>query len=215
VRKSGSAVYLKDNADFALGIVTGNNKDYISDIKTSENEMILKGADISKYHINPTTNYITFKPESFQQIAPTEMYRAPEKLLYRFISNQLVFAYDDKQTLSLNSCNIVIPKLDGIKLKYILAILNSRVAQFIYKREFNSVKVLRSHIECIPIPAVDEQTQDKIISLTNQLIDGLDGELLFTKYDELDTIICELYKLTNEEQKIIKQAVDTDNKFLE
>ena len=126
-----------------------------------------------------------------------------------------VTLYDDKQTLSLNSCNIVIPKLDGIKLKYILAILNSRVAQFIYKREFNSVKVLRSHIECIPIPAVDEQTQDKIISLTNQLIDGLDGELLFTKYDELDTIICELYKLTNEEQKIIKQAVDTDNKFLE
>lgn len=40
--------------------------------------MVLKGADIRKYHINPSANYIMFKPESFQQIAPIEMYRARE-----------------------------------------------------------------------------------------------------------------------------------------
>ena len=81
-----NASSLLGNADFALGIVTGNNKKYISNVKTSENEMVLKGADILKYHINTTTNYITFEPESFQQVAPTEIYRAQEKLLYRFIS---------------------------------------------------------------------------------------------------------------------------------
>ena len=41
-------------------------------------------------------------------------------------------------------------------MNYVLAILNSRIAQFIYKREFHSVKVLRSHIENIPIPLVDD-----------------------------------------------------------
>lgn len=115
IRSMPNSAYLLDNADFALGIVTGNNKEYISDIKNENNEMILKGADICKYHITRTNNYIVFKPENFQQAAPTEMYRSPEKLLYRFISSQLVFAYDDKQTLSLNSCNIVIPRLPGIK----------------------------------------------------------------------------------------------------
>lgn len=215
VRNTDSVCYLKDNADFALGIVTGNNNKYISELKTKENEMILKGADISKYHINPTTNYIVFQPENFQQTAPVEMYRAPEKLLYRFISNQLVFAYDNLQTLSLNSCNIVIPKLPGLEMKYVLAILNSRVAQFIYKKDFNSVKVLRSHIESIPIPAADTMKQDKIISVTNQLIAGLKGSQLYTKYEELDTLICELFQLTYAEQKIIKQIVDSDNKFLD
>lgn len=214
IRNISNASYLLGNADFALGIVTGNNKEYISDEKTSENEMILKGADISKYHINPTTNYIIFKPESFQQIAPTEMYRAQEKLLYRFISSQLVFAYDDKQTLSLNSCNIVIPKISGVKMKYVLAILNSRIAQFIYKREFNSVKVLRTHIENIPIPLVDETTQNKIITVTDKLIAGLELKEAEKVYDELDTLIAEVFNLNSSEIEIIKKAVDGENKFL-
>lgn len=206
--------YLLGNADFALGIVTGNNKEYISDTKTDNNEMVLKGADICKYHINPTNNYIVFKPESFQQIAPTEMYRAEEKLLYRFICNQLVFAYDDKQTLSLNSCNIVIPKIEGIKIKYILAILNSRVAQFIYKKQFNSVKVLRSHIENIPIPFVSERKQDEIIAMTEKLIDGCDLEEATAKYELLDDKVSELYGLDNTEKGVISEAVDGENKFL-
>lgn len=214
IRNIPNASYLLGNADFALGIVTGNNKDYISDKKTELNEMVLKGADIRKYHINPTNNYIIFKPESFQQIAPTDMYRAQEKLLYRFISSQLVFAYDDKQTLSLNSCNIVIPKIPDIKMKYVLAILNSRIAQFIYKREFNSVKVLRSHIESIPIPKVSEAKQDEIISLTDKLISGLDIVEAEKTYDELDVLISMLFNLSFDEFEIIKNAVDGENKFL-
>jgi type I restriction-modification system DNA methylase subunit len=214
IRSMQSAKYLAGNADFALGIVTGNNKEYISSQKTEENEMVLKGADICKYHINPTENYIIFKPESFQQIAPTEMYRAPEKLLYRFISSQLVFAYDDKQTLSLNSCNIVIPKLPGAKTKYVLAILNSRIAQFIYKMEFNSVKVLRSHIENIPIPIIEEAKQNSVIEITEKLIGSLPLDEAQKTYDELDQLIFEAFNLTPSEQEIIKKAVDGDNKFL-
>lgn len=214
IRNVPNAVYLLGNADFALGIVTGNNKEYISAEKNEENEMVLKGADIRKYHINPATNYIVFKPKNFQQIAPTEMYRAPEKLLYRFISNQLVFAYDNKQILSLNSCNIVIPKIPGIKIKYVLSILNSRIAQFIYKKKFNSVKVLRSHIENIPIPAVDESTQDEIISITDKLISGLKIAEAEKVYDELDMLIANVFNLNSDEIEIIKSAVDGENKFL-
>lgn len=175
--------------------------------------MVLKGADISKYHINPTTNYIIFKPESFQQIAPTKMYRAQEKLLYRFISSQLVFAYDNKQTLSLNS-NIVIPRIPDIKMKYVLAILNSRIAQFIYKREFHSVKVLRSHIENIPISLVDDSTQDQIIKVTDKLISGLPLQEAEQIYNELDLLISNIFDLNETEIEIIKNAVDGDNKFL-
>lgn len=214
IKNLSNASFLLGNADFALGIVTGNNKEYISDKKTNDNEMVLKGADISKYHINQTKNYIIFKPENFQQIAPTEMYRAQEKLLYRFISSQLVFAYDDKQTLSLNSCNIVIPKIPGFKIKYVLAILNSRIAQFIYKKDFNSVKVLRSHIENIPIPAANDSTQDEIITLTEKLISGLEISEAEKLYDELDILIAKLFNLESNEFDLIKKAVDGENKFL-
>lgn len=214
IKSTKNTATLAGNAYFALGIVTGNNKEYLSSEKTAENEVVLKGSDIRKYHIKQPNYYIYFKPENFQQTAPTRLYRAPEKLLYRFICNQLVFAYDANKTLSLNSCNIVIPTLENVKIKYILAILNSRVAQFLFQKEFHSVKVLRSHIEAIPIPVIDEAIQDDIISITNLLIQGMAPDHAKSTYEILDKRIFELFQLTPMEQGIIKSAVDGTNKFL-
>lgn len=136
------------------------------------------------------------------------MYRAPEKLLYRFISSRLIFAYDDGQTLSLNSCNIVIPRIPAVPIKYVLAILNSRVAQFIYKKEFNSIKVLRTHIESIPIPPADDDIYNRVISITDKLIAGLSIPEAEEAYEELDRIIMNLFGLNDTEIAIIKSAID-------
>lgn len=214
IKNAKNCTSLLGNADFALGIVTGNNKDYISSEKTENNELILKGADIYKYRIKPSNNFIDFQPEKFQQVAPTKMYRAKEKLFYRFISNQLIFAYDDKQILSLNSCNIVIPKIDSLNIKYIMSILNSRIAQFIFQKEFNSIKVLRSHIENIPIPNVSSEIQNDIVQTANSFILGNANFSSEKLYDDIDKKICDLFDLSLDEQNIIKNAIDNKNKFL-
>ena len=78
IKNSIPVCYLADHADFALGIVTGNNKKFLSAEKTEHSEMVLKGTDICKYHINPVKQYLRFEPEQFQQVAPLEIYRAPE-----------------------------------------------------------------------------------------------------------------------------------------
>lgn len=210
---SDNKITLAGQADFALGIVTGNNKEYISSEKRSDNEMILKGSDIYKFKFNETENYIEFKPESFQQIAPIKYYRAKEKLLYRFICNQLVFAYDDKQTLSLNSCNIVIPNVEGMRIKYIMAILNSKVAQFYFKKRFNSVKVLRSHIEQIPIPNVSEKEQDKLIKYVDCIISSSQKDIA-KLYHVMDQEIAALYHLTPNEYAIVCSVTNGENLFL-
>ena len=114
----------------------------------------------------------------------------------------------------MNSCNVVIPKLEGLHIKYILAILNSRIAQFIYKMEFHSVKVLRSHIENIPIPDVNAGMQNSIIHAVEPLINGLPPEEAQIAYEQLDQLIFKLFNLTSKEQDIIKHAVDGENKFL-
>ena len=99
-------------------------------------------------------------------------------------------------------------------MKYILAILNSRIAQFIYKKEFNSVKVLRSHIENIPIPTADASTQAEIIALTDKLISGLQVAEAEKVYDELDLLVSKAFNLDSNEIEIINKAVEGDNKFL-
>ena len=186
---------LKGQADFALGIVTGNNHELIHKRALPGTEPVIKGCDIRKYHIHSHSGYLHFAPEQFQQTAPEEFYRAKEKLFYRFISKQLTFAYDTTGLLSLNSCNIVIPRIPGLSAKYILAVLNSKTAQFIFEKQFRSVKVLRSHLEQIPIPYADRQMQDKIESLVERLLSSDVNSVEYTQTQQiLDEIIEKLYE---------------------
>lgn len=205
---------LKDNACFALGIVTGNNKKYISSAKNRINEMVLRGSDLCKYRFNPTDNYIVFQSESFQQVAPKEYYRAEEKLLYRFICPQLVFAYDNHQTLSLNSCNILIPQIQSLNIKYVMAVLNSRMMQFYFKKRFNSVKVLRSHIEQLPIPKINEEAQMQILAWIDLMLNTSAKNEIIAIYEMIDTIIADIFELNADEYALIKNSLAGDNLFL-
>lgn len=202
-----NAVYLKDNASFALGIVTGDNKKYISNKKTPNNEVVLKGKDISRYKIKHTNNYIEFNPKKFQQVAPTEIYRAKEKLLYRFISNKPIFCYDNNQLLSLNSCNVLIPNIEGLDIKYILAILNSSVAAFYISKKFNSIKMLRSYIEQLPIPKATVDEQKEIIELVNKIMTSQNKEVIDKIYSIIDEKIFKLYLLNVQQISYIKQSI--------
>ncbi len=195
---------LVEQSDFALGIVTGNNAALLHSAPAEGLEPVIKGSDISKYHINSNSGYVAFHPESFQQTAPEHLYRAPEKLFYRFINKKLIFAYDNTGLLSLNSCNILIPNIPGLSVKYVLAVLNSSVAQFFFEKKFRSVKVLRSHLEQIPIPMADEETQREVVELVDKLmiLEETSPEYNET-YNLLDRKIAELFHLTAEEYKII------------
>lgn len=206
--------YLKDNADFALGIVTGNNEKYLHHESIENAEPVLRGSDIFKYGYGEGNQFIIFEPENFQQVAPVALYRADEKLLYRFICDSLVFAYDSKQTLTLNSGNILIPHVAGMKIKYVLAVLNSRAAQFYFKLVHNSIKVLRSHIETLPIPKVSPSRQEYIIGLVDRIIDANDSATIIRTYDEIDESIMISYNLSKDFVSYIKQRTQNNNLFL-
>lgn len=212
IRNNVKSAFLKGNAKFALGIVTGNNKSCICAVKRTDNEVVLRGSDIRRYGITLPNNYIHYAPETFQQAAPTALYRAKEKLLYRFICEVPVFAYDDRQMLSLNSCNIVIPEIGGLEMKYVLAILNSSVAAFYISRRFNSVKLLRSHIEQMPIPVVPAEVQASIIEKVDRMMRS--SESIGGPYKALDDEIMGLFGLSPVQIQTIRSALKDKNLFL-
>ena len=86
-----------------------------------------------------------------------------------------------------------------------LAILNSSIAQFIFTNLFHSVKVLRSHIEQIPIPMPDTETIKKCVGYVEQLLSlkNRDEETYQNIYLELDKLIADLFHLTDEEYSMI------------
>jgi tRNA1(Val) A37 N6-methylase TrmN6 len=190
---------LAGQADWALGIVTGNNKAYIVSDKQKDFEEIYKGKDVEKLALSNPSNYIHFTPEKFQQVAPIEKYRAKEKLIYRFISKYLVFAYDDKQKLTLNSANVVIPKIPNYPIKVIASLLNSSLYQLIFQKKFSSIKVLRSHIEQMPLPLWNKEIFDNIIKVVDETIKNNE------KFEILDDYIMKMYNLSLEEITYIKK----------
>lgn len=200
IQTNPNCTTLAGKALFALGIVTGNNSALLSPVPAPGLEPIIRGSDISKYHINSVSGYIKFQPEQLQQTAPESMYRAPEKLFYRFINKKLIFAYDSTSLLSLNSCNILIPQIPGLSVKYVLAVLNSSVAQFVFEKKFHSVKVLRSHLEQLPIPLADKKAQKEIVNMVDTLMSLDESSPAYAKtYALLDRRIAELFGLTREE----------------
>lgn len=214
MREQEGVFTLKGQAKFGLGIVTGNNREYVTSEYKKGWEPILKGSDIFKYRVARNQQYIDFKPERFQQTAPEMLYRAPEKLIYRFINESLIFAYDDEGTLSLNSANILIPNLPEYSLKYVLAILNSRAAQFYFKGMFSSVKVLRKHIESIPIPPCTTDMQQRIVSLVDLLLTEVKREQRIVYYERLDQILMDLYLIQPSEQNLIRETVFPNSNYL-
>ena len=147
---------LKNNADWALGIVTGDNKRFLSDQPAAGYEPVIRGCEIKPGSINEPQKFIRYEPEIFQQIAPEWKYREADKIVYRFINKRLVFAVDKKMRLVLNSANIVLPD-NGIMNEWnisreeIVSFFNSDISSFIFRKRFNSVKILRSHLEELPV----------------------------------------------------------------
>lgn len=194
-------VVLKDNADWALGIVTGNNEKYIKNEPLQKLEPIYTGKDVKRYTLSRPKKYIYFNPNVFQQVAPKSKYRDKEKLIYKFVSKNLIFAYDDKQVLTLNSANILIPKIKNYPIKIILAIFNSELYQFLYQKLFSSIKILRSQLEALPLPIFSETQKHLILNMVNDVLQNKKSKEL------IDNFLYDFFSITDDERKYINKIV--------
>ncbi len=162
---------LGESCDFAMGIVTGNNREVLTAEPVSEkSEPVVPGTDVARYGYRTGRYHLEFVPGRFQQCPPPEVFRRPEKLIYRFIGSQPAFAYDGRGVLTLNSANLLLPRA-GTDIFFVLAVLNSRPARFYFSRRFGSRKVLRSHLEAVPFPPASPAERAGIRALALLLTD--------------------------------------------
>jgi len=185
---------------WALGIITGNNAKVLKDRMRKGLEPIYTGKDISKYGLKKASRYIKYNRADFQQCAQDELYRAKEKLVYKFVSGSLCFTYDDKQRLFLNSANILIPDIEGMSAKTVLAFLNSSLFNFLYVKRFNDLKILKGNLSTLPFPKITVEQDEKISALVDCALCG-DKEAP----NEIDSLIYSLYGFIPEELDLITQ----------
>ena len=112
--------------------------------------------------------------------------------------------------------------MTGESLKYLLAFLNSSVCQFYFKLICNSsgmgtIQWKKFAVERIPIPRLDDKTQqpfiklvDQILNITNELeyLQNQNNQILVKKLEEkINFLFYKLYEITDEEKAIIESSI--------
>lgn len=143
---------LRDYATWGLGIVTGDNSKFIESKYRPGLIPVYKGSDITRSGLKSPSCYIPDDLSLYQQVAPIHLYKAPEKLIYKFISSSLCFYHDKDSKFILNSANfLIINEYFPITMKVMCDFLNCEFINWLYGKIFQTYKILKSDLETIPI----------------------------------------------------------------
>ena len=167
------------NSIFGLGVVTGNNKEKLFDNPTDNSEPIYSGKEVTKYKLLPPKKHIVFDRNNLQQVAPDNIYRAPQKLIYKTINKHIKIAIDDTQSLTTNSANIIIPNIIGLDIYAIMGILNSQLYSYLNIKLFGGVnKVAKENLQKLPLPKISNKQNLYIKELVMKVMETSDDYYL-------------------------------------
>jgi hypothetical protein len=150
---------LSENTRWVMGIVTGDNNRFVGTEPGKDNIPVLVGQDIFREMIRKPTRYLTYDRARLQQCGSENLYKSP-KIVYRFITEDPVFAYDDSGYFMLNSVNALIPDKSVLTLNQLTKLLNQPLIRFYYRTMFGGIKILKRNLERIPVPLVDSFEED-------------------------------------------------------
>lgn len=174
---------------------------------------LLDGRNIGKYGISWSGAYLDYSLDRIHSCKRKDIFECKEKLFFRRVSANLMAAYDDEQFFALNTLVVITPKTADVNLKYILALFNSRLMNYIYKNKFKSTKTVFSEIQArsvamLPI-RVSEMQFATIVSLVDECIKQ---RKLDFKYDisdlecKIDRLVYSVYGLSEEDIAIIEST---------
>ncbi|MBD13545.1 MAG: hypothetical protein CMJ72_00080 [Planctomycetaceae bacterium] len=142
---------LDHGVEWALGIVTGNNKKLVKSTNFAGGVPVYRGSDITDDCLKPPSSFISSDLSQYQQVAPEELYKAPQKIIYKFISNNPRFYVDKEQRYILNSANLIVLRDFPITHQQLANILNSDVMSWLFEKLFSTHKILQSDLISLPI----------------------------------------------------------------
>lgn len=163
------------------GIVTGNDKLYLSYEKINYNyKKAIRGRDLKRYsHLNES-EFINYEKGKLLRARDENIFLADEKLLMQMINIYFIITYDNNQFYNLGTTYAFTKKSD-LELKYLMAVLNSKLIGYYYIKKFTNESSLTNAISTqnlfkIPIKKIQVNQQltfiekaDLMLSLNKDL----------------------------------------------
>jgi len=236
-RIASVSVPLGDLCTLSFGIKTGDDAKFVVRRRTSQDDKpVLRGRNIHRYSFVWEGEYVRYLPDEMKKkpIArpgDRERFETPEKIILQGRSgSHLTAAYDTDGYYTLGTTHLVRPRRAEFPLKYVLALINSKLMTFWYGSQFITSTQSENELAALPIRDVASLSGDqseippRIIKLTEQILDlhqrlaakpGVPDnereqiERGIVRTDrEIDALVYDLYGLTAEERALIESELD-------
>ena len=216
-RLSKDCVLLGDITNSSQGItvyakVQGEKINYFRDSVVSSNSRpCLRGRSINRYQYDSNNLFIEYGKWLWCPRDP--MFFENEKIFLRQTADCLIATYVKEPMCATDSLHSFISNNTDYNLKFILAILNSKLGNYMYKlmscesgKVFAQVKL--TIVRTLPIKIANKEQQRSITLLVDKVLEKKKMNSLTDTSaleSEIDRLVYDLYGLTEEEIKIIEE----------
>lgn len=144
----------------------------------------------------------------------TQLDYTPKILIQRTrnprLKTRVVAALDDAGFYGMESIIFIVPKKPSVPIKYLLAVLNSGLINYLYQTKFLNVAIKAEYLKDTAIPIASPTQQLEIIKLVDRILvakrDNAQADT--SKLEEqIDGLVYKLYELTDDEIAIVEDEV--------
>jgi adenine-specific DNA-methyltransferase len=201
-------------ANFCYGLKTGDDTVFLAhEPTTSEHKKLLRRSDFARYSIDYKGEFVWYVPDKMREHRKTarpgnrERFEQP-KILIQDIGKHLVATFDDQQFYAKDAL-ILNQRVNGLDLKFLLALINSRLLNYWYSRKFRTLSVAKNAILELPIRRIDFKNPSEKKFYDELVIEANNMLKLTKKISEIEG-----EGILYEETQTTKRAItDTDNKI--
>jgi hypothetical protein len=181
---------VKEIGDVKDGIVAGEIKDllFLDKKKDKDSHKLYFGHHLTKYHLDDTNVWVNYKPNEMMRaelkrkhgkrpglwLRDEKIFKR-EKILSRFVAKEIIATYDNQKRYYEHTLHSTHIRDKNFKVKYVLAVYNSSVLKFYYKKTnsqggdiFPQVRI--SSVENLPIKVADDSIQNIFENLVDYVL---------------------------------------------
>ena len=179
---------------------------------------LVRGRNFGRYYINFQSNpkYIIYDRPKLHRPREERLFLVKEKILIRQTSDRIIAAIDNEQLYAWKSVFVLLTKTPEYSLRYILAILNSKVINFYYNflvgergRAFAQVKGI--NLVKLPIPISNLSLNELLVNIVDKVISlkQKDSNIKTVQLEEnINRLLYKYYNFSYEEVKIIDPEIN-------
>ena len=169
-------IKIENVIDFDQGIITGNNKIFLTDIPDINTKKVLLGRNFNRYSLNYQNLQIIYDEKKLHRPRRREVFEQKEKILLRQTGSYPICTLDTEQYYTLDTVHNGVVINPNFEIKYVLGLLNSRLLRYLYEQSINEcgkvfaqVKII--YINQLPIKDISKEYQAPFVKKVNTILE--------------------------------------------